>query len=141
MCGFAPYIQWELKDFNRNITDYIGWVYVFTTDDRFRVSESSGINEIWKEFSLETANRYKEQFQVKNYLLDVPWHMNLHDVYQDCWKEKIYAQTKGESLDTLIEKDVYNPQLLQPKELDEKWRVWMEHTVPSDLFGRFLYSG
>lgn len=131
-CGFAPFIQWELQDFNSKITDYIKWAYTFTTDAVFRKNEDSGLNEINKEFSMEEVARYKRLIEKKNYLQEVAWYEELYDTYDACWEEKMYINMKGGNLDTLLNENVYNPDLLSSKELDRRWREWLEIQCISD---------
>ena len=39
-CGFLPLVDWQLKDFNKNITEYINWTYSFTLmTEKFKNSD------------------------------------------------------------------------------------------------------
>lgn len=129
MCGFVPFLHWKLKDFNFHITDFIDWSYAFTTDDTFRKTTESEITKLEKEFCLDEVERYKRQRKLKGYFQGVSWKATLSMVCAECWAEKIYLNMKGGKLDTLLEADEYNPELLPPEELDERWHEWRMRLV------------
>ena len=66
-CGFLPQVCHSLKDFNRNITDYIGWRYAFLVTESFRVTKTSAVREFIRENCKDEVDRFYQLFR-KNHI-------------------------------------------------------------------------
>lgn len=124
-CGFLPQICREWKDFNRKITDHIGWTYIFNLGaESFRDSNDSAFKEIEKLHCNSESERFNSLKAQKNYLNETNEYFTLYNAFGSCWEEKIRTERLGLEIDTLLNPDKFNPEFLTPKEIDAAHKEW-----------------
>lgn len=122
-CGFLPLINWQLKDFNKNITKSLSWTYTFTlTCESFRVNRE--ISEIFKLKDTNEVERYRTLFSQKKYSLDYCGGFCLFSMFSSAFKEKNRAELINEQIDNLLYSNIVNPTLLSPAEVDEAFQKY-----------------
>ena len=130
LCGFLPQIYWTLKDFNKNITEDIGWTYEFTLLlESFKVSNNSAINEIDRIYCNEEVERYFGLWRRKSYLKKTNNYFELFTAFSSCWKEKKRLESLGIEADTLLSGVMRNPAFLCPSDVDAAYKQWMKFNI------------
>lgn len=121
--GFLPQIVWSLKDFNRNITDYIGWTYTFLLlSESFRADQT--YTDIEKLHDGGEAERFHRLFAQKHYLSETNSPFELYHAFS-AWEEKKRVERLGLPVDTLLDPQARNPEFLTPPEIDAAYREWV----------------
>ena len=113
-CGFLPTVDVDYSDFNYGITSEIYWTYTFVTIDPFRPSQSD-IASIEKLHSLQEANRFHSLMSQKNYCNTSIGCYTLWQAFETFNWEKMQFLSVGIQVDTLLEQNTYNPELLSPQ--------------------------
>lgn len=120
-CGFLPYANWEWKDFNKNITEYVEWGYEFTiVCEKFK--KSPEITEVFVLKEISEVKRYQLLLSKKNYSSDYWGGFALYDMFSQMFSEKIRAMIIDEVYDNLLNSDIQAPQLLPPEKIDDNLR-------------------
>lgn len=126
LCGFLPYINWKLKDFNFNITQSAEWGYRFFTYDKFRKNRGSYILDFSKEKSKSEVERFDRSLENKNYFCGEINCVELYDAFRECWEPKVFLHSVNRDIDNLQNLNSINPELLSPNELDKEWAKWLK---------------
>lgn len=122
-CGFLPQIYRSLKDFNKNITDYIGWTYTFLLlSDSFHADQTR--TTIEKLHDDGESERFHRLFAQKRYLTETNTPFELYHAFS-AWEEKKRMEGLGISVDTLLDPQAGNPEFLTPLEIDAAHREWV----------------
>ena len=116
--GFLPFIIWELKDFNRKITQSVKWSYTFTLEcEKFRVSKEIG--EILKIQDATEVERFNRLFSKKKYSSDYLSGFSLFSTFNTVFSEKNRAELINEKIDNLLTNNLENPSLAFPSKVDK----------------------
>lgn len=120
-CGFLPMVKWNLKDFNKNITESISWIYSFTLPDEPFKSDCY-IEDINKLHGLENeVNRFRNLFLSKKYSSDYGQGGTIISTYYTLFEEKTRMLLLDYSIDNLLDMATINPKLLSPSEVDQAY--------------------
>lgn len=123
--GFLPFVCWDLKDFNKKITNYIGWTYQFElVATSFSPSRNPTITHLKKINSCSEADRFIHRVKQKDYLDEALAFFELDDAFSSCWKKKKRMEEAGIKIDTLMDPSVANPAFLPIREIDKAYWVW-----------------
>ena len=122
-CGFLPQIRMDMKDFNRHITEDIGWTYRFYLSlESFQLLKDSGIKYLEKIHTEEEIERFYSLINKKGYSSEIQDVFNVRDAFYDCWGEKMYMKQVGMKTDNLLNEDIINPEFLPLDKIDEAYR-------------------
>lgn len=125
LCGFLPMVNWELKDFNKNITESIAWIYRFTLSNELFKSDCY-IEDISKVAGLEVeVNRFIDLFSKKKYSSDYLQGDILISMYYTLFEEKTRMQLVNHAIDNLLDVNALNPKLLSPLEVDQAYKEYL----------------
>lgn len=121
-CGFLPQIHWSLKDFNRNITESIGWTYTFLLlSESFRADEIC--TNIERLHDGGESERFHRLFAQKPYLCKPNDSFSLYHTFS-AWEEEKRMERLGIPVDTLLDPQAKNPDFLTPLEIDAAYQEW-----------------
>ena len=119
-CGFLPYIDWQWRDFNRNIFESIFWGYEFSiTDEKFK--QSNDIETIIIINDHSEVVRYKYLLSHKNYSSNYFYGGTITSAFAKMFEEKNRLVLIGEQYDNLLEIEKQAPQLLSPREAEDSY--------------------
>lgn len=128
-CGFLPMVKWNLKDFNKNITESISWIYSFTLPDEPFKSDCY-IEDINKLLGLENeVNRFSNLFLSKKYSSDYWQGDTIISMYYTLFEEKTRMLLVDSSIDNLLDMTATNPKLLSPLEVDQAYIEYLKGLV------------
>ncbi len=128
-CGFLPMVKWNLKDFNKNITESISWIYSFTLPDESFESDCY-IEDINKLVGLEhEVNRFSNLFLSKKYSSDYCQGDTIVSMYYTLFEEKTRMLLMDSSIDNLLDMKAANPKLLSPLEVDQAYMEYLKGLV------------
>lgn len=118
-CGFLPMVKRNVKDFYKDITESISWIYSFTLPDEPFKSDCY-IEDISKVTGLEgEVNRFNNLFSTKKYSSDY-WRGDIiTSMYFILFGEKTRMLLMDSSIDNLLDMTATNPKLLSPLEVDQ----------------------
>lgn len=119
-CGFLPYVNEIMKDFNNRVVEFIGWEYEFTLEcEKFKKSEE--IDELFTIKGTDEAKRYKQLLSFKEYPYSYASFPTISSVFLSVYVEKCRAMITGEAYDNLLDSDIQAPQLLSPEEVTKNY--------------------
>ena len=120
-------VKWELKDFNKNITDSISWIYRFTLPDELFKADCY-IEDINRVIGLEhEVIRFSNLALRKKYSADYYKGDTLVSMFNKLFAEKTRMELVGFAIDNLLEIKTINPKLLSPLEVDQAYKNLFHH--------------
>lgn len=125
-CGFLPMLKWELRDFNKNITDSILWIYRFTLPDEL-FKPTCYIEDISKAINLGSeVTRFNNLSYAKKYSADYYRGDTIVSMYYTLFEEKTRMQLVDIAIDNLLNEKISNPKLLSPSEVDQAYKEYLK---------------
>lgn len=125
-CGFLPMVKWKLKDFNKNITDTISWIYRFTLPDELFKSDCY-IENVSKVINLESEmTRFENLLSLKNYSSDYYRGNTITSMYFKLFEEKTRMQLVDCAIDNLLDINISNPKLFSPQKVDQSYKEYLK---------------
>ena len=132
-CGFLPAFLRYLKDFNKGITEFMGWTY---TMNFYGIAFSPRCDAIAQLEVLKGTNeeqRFHQLFSQKNYLSQTTMVFSLHEAFSSFFDEKARLETLGMQIDDLLDADSRNPELVSIEEADIALKEWSKERTAEFL--------
>lgn len=124
-CGFLPMVKWKLKDFNKNVTESISWIYSFTLTNELFKSECY-VEFIDKFIGLKhEVNRFYNLLSIKEYSSDYYQGDTVVSMYYTLFEEKSRMLMMDCVIDNLLDIKRENPKLLSPLEIDQAYKNYL----------------
>ena len=117
-CGFLPAIKWCLKDFNKEITDSVSWVYRFILPSEL-FKQNNYYEFARKEFLIAEVARFNQLFSCKTYSKDYYDGEVLTSMFYTAFEEKNRMELINLQVDNLLDPKMSNPVFLRPSEVDK----------------------
>lgn len=111
-CGFLPNIT-HTSDSERRKVGNFGWAYQFTTYCSFRLNSSYGVENFESMKSFDEFERFHTLLERKpysNHLISM--RQALYNAFYEFFQEKERLRALNIEVDTLLDTDTYNPDLL-----------------------------
>ncbi|MCM1486708.1 MAG: hypothetical protein NC122_10955 [Faecalibacterium sp.] len=124
-CGFLPHIRLEYSDYNSLTVESVGWEYAFILMSESFKSSKNCYKLSDAERKINEVKRFEHAAISKGYLNTVSGFAELYSAYLTCWQEKIRTAPLGLSIDTLLNDDVSNPELLPIDAINDAYKKWM----------------
>lgn len=119
-CGFLPECVIYGEEQGGGIKT-VGWRYTFTLFAySFRLSKNSCERSLEKVSCPSERDRFFDLLHQKSDATDPVFHFELYDAFGDFFEEKARLTGAGIPYDNLLDRDVSNPPLLSPKEIQKR---------------------